>query len=151
VWQRATTELGGFDDDLAMALYDSISSQWRLYDDALEVIGALRAHGMRVAVLSNIGLDIRPMLARSGVLDLLDAVVLPFEVGCTKPDPAIFTQTVRSLGVDAGETLMVGDTWREDGAAAEIGVRTLILPPTSGPKRGLALVSRLVGMTPPKT
>lgn len=145
VWHRTTTQLGGFDDDLAMALYDSIAGQWRLYDDVLEVIGELRAHGIRLAVLSNIGLDIRPMLARSGVLDLLDAVVLSFEVGCTKPDPAIFTHTVRCLGVDPGDILMVGDTWHDDGAAAQIGIRTLLLPPTLGPRRGLDLVTRLVG------
>lgn len=150
VWHRTTTQLGGFDDGLATALYDSISDQWRLYDDAREVMGELRAHGIRLAVLSNIGLDIRPMLARSGVLDLLDAVVLSFEVGRTKPDPAIFTHTVRSLGVDPGDTLMVGDTWHDDGAAAQIGIRTLLLPPTAGPRRGLDLVARLVGTTPPQ-
>lgn len=145
MWHRTTTELGGFDDDLAMALYDSIPDQWRLYDDALEVVRDLRSHGIRVAVLSNIGLDIRPMLARGGVLDLLDAVVLSYEVGCTKPDPAIFTRTLHTLGFDAGDTLMVGDTWHDDGAAAQIGIRTLLLPPTAGPVRGLDLVCRLVG------
>lgn len=143
VWHRTTTELGGFDDDVALALYDAMPDQWQLYDDVRDTILALRAHDIRLAVLSNIGMDIRPTLASTGLLEHFDAVVLSFEVGLVKPDPAIFSQTVQALGVDADDVLMVGDTWHDDGAAAAIGIRTLILPPTSGPRRGLDLVSRL--------
>jgi FMN phosphatase YigB (HAD superfamily) len=40
---------------------------------------------------------------------------------------------------------MVGDTVDDDGAAAHLGMRTLILPRTRGTTHGLEQVLRLVG------
>lgn len=141
------TGLGGIDDELAGALYDVLPRQWELYDEAPRVLRALQEHGIPLAVLSNIGLDIRPCLADGGVLDLLDAVVLSYEVGLTKPDPAIFEYAVRALGADPSRTLMVGDTWHDDAGGTELGIRTLILPSTTGPDHGLEAVLRLTGVT----
>jgi FMN phosphatase YigB (HAD superfamily) len=46
-----------------------------------------------------------------------------------KPDPAMFTRTLDALGVSPDEALMVGDRSRPDGAAVELGITTLLLPP----------------------
>ena len=51
---------------------------------------ALRDAGVQVAVVSNIGFDIRPLFAAWGLADLVDAFALSYEVGRCKPDPAIF-------------------------------------------------------------
>ena len=40
---------------------------------------------------------------------------------------------------------MVGDSVEDDGGAAHVGMRTLILPRTAGPTHGLEQVLRLVG------
>jgi hypothetical protein len=40
---------------------------------------------------------------------------------------------------------MVGDSAHDDAGAALIGIRTLILPRTSGTRQGLDIVLRLVG------
>ncbi len=64
-----------------------------------------------------------------------------------KPDPAIFELAAKSLGLPAHELLMVGDAVDDDGAAARIGMRTLILPRTRGTTHGLEQVLRLVGGT----
>jgi beta-phosphoglucomutase-like phosphatase (HAD superfamily) len=72
-------------------------------------------------------------------------VVLSYEVGVVKPDPEIFRRATNLLGLSAEQTLMVGDSWRDDAGAAAIGIRTLILPRTIGPVHGLASVLRLVG------
>lgn len=144
--RRAFTSVltdGGFDIELAQALYEDLPAQWTPYDDALPVLHELRRRGVRLAVLSNIGIDIRPRLRALGVLDLVDAVVLSYEVGVVKPDPRIFEHTLAAVDVSAAAALMVGDTWDVDGGAAAIGVRTLILPPTAGPTRGLDLVLRI--------
>lgn len=139
------TRLGGLDPALAVALYDTMSQQWEPFAEAPGVLRSLRARGIRLGLLSNIGLDIRPCLAAAGILDLLDAVVLSFEVGVTKPDPAIFAHTLAALEASATRTLMVGDSWQDDAGGAELGIRTLILPVTTGPDHGLDAVLRLVG------
>ena len=52
-----------------------------------------------------------------------------------KPDPGIFAAALR-LDLPAEEVLMVGDAWRDDAAAAALGVRTLILPRTDARSTG---------------
>lgn len=52
---------------------------------------------------------------------------------------------LKRLGLHAGEVLMVGDNWRADAGAAALGIRTLILPRTTGTTHGLGAVLRLVG------
>lgn len=135
----------GTDPELTAALYTTLPDALTAYDDARPVLEALVEHRVRTAVLSNIGFDVRPMLERSGLLPLLDAVVLSFEVGAVKPDPTIFRLALDRLDAAPERTLMVGDNWRDDGGAAALGIRTLVLPRTRGPIHGLAAVQRLVG------
>ena len=54
---------------------------------------------------------------------------LSCEVGAQKPDPVMFLRTLDALGVPPADALMVGDRSRPDGAAVELGVATLLLPP----------------------
>lgn len=46
-----------------------------------------------------------------------------------KPDPKIFAVACESLGLTAGEVLMVGDDPRSDAGAVAAGIRTMLLPP----------------------
>ena len=133
---------GHVDGGLRQALYDVMLDMWWAYDDAAPLLDGLRARGVRTAVLSNIGVDIRPVMARQGLR--ADAVILSCEVGAVKPEPGIFTAALDALGVTAEETLMVGDAWQDDGGAAALGIRTLLLPRTRGRVHGLDAVLRLV-------
>lgn len=137
-----TTDLG-VGPDLAEALYDLMPSRWRAYDDTVPVLTTLRQGRVRTALVSNTGLDPRAALSNLGILPLLDVVTISFEVGLIKPDPAIFEHALDQLGVSADDALMVGDTWDQDGGAAALGVRTLILPRTGGTYRGLDAVLAL--------
>jgi HAD superfamily hydrolase (TIGR01549 family) len=133
---------GHVDDELRHALYDVMLDMWWAYDDAAPLLEALRERGVRTAVLSNVGVDIRPVMARQGLE--ADAVILSCEVGAVKPQPQIFAAALDALGVPAEATLMVGDAWTDDGGAAALGIRTLILPRTRGRFHGLDAVLRLV-------
>lgn len=78
-------------------------------------------------------------------MGLAERCTLSFEEHVTKPDPRIFRAALHKLGTTPCETLMVGDHAEADGAAAELGMRTLIWPmspPGSehGLARGLAVV-----------
>jgi FMN phosphatase YigB (HAD superfamily) len=144
VFERTMARCPGADDDLIAGLYATMTDQWRVFDDAAPALRAVRERGARVAVLSNVGIDIRGCLARDGLDALVDVVVLSYEVGLVKPDPAIFALVLEKLGTTGGQTLMVGDSARDDVGGAALGIRTLILPRTRGPVHGLAAVARLV-------
>jgi HAD superfamily hydrolase (TIGR01509 family) len=132
-------------EDLSAALYEVMLETWVPYDDALPTLRALKARGLKLALISNVGVDVRGVLARGGMGDLFDAVILSFEVGSVKPDRTIFQLALDALGVPPGRALMVGDSARDDAGAAHLGIRTLLLPRTTGIEHGLELVVRLVG------
>ena len=145
VFAQAVALYAGTDAHLTDALYAVMARQWVPFTDAVPVLRALRARGLRVVLLSNIGVDVRPQLARTGLAELLDGVVLSYEVGVVKPDPGIFGHALQRLGRPAEQTLMVGDSASADVGGTALGIRTLILPRTARPVRGLAAVLRLVG------
>ena len=86
-----------------------------------------------------------PVLDGLGLLGLLDAVVLSYEVGAVKPRPAIFRAALDAVGAAPGEALMVGDHAEADGGAVGCGIRTLLLPMSpAGGTHGLAAALALV-------
>ncbi|MDG4826378.1 HAD family hydrolase [Asanoa sp. WMMD1127] len=116
-------------EGLADALYDRLlgADGWLPYADTAEALKALRQAGVPVAVVSNIGFDIRPHFDTWGLGELVDAFVLSYEVGRCKPDPAIFLRACGALGVDPERALMVGDT-PADAGAVRAGLSALVLP-----------------------
>jgi HAD superfamily hydrolase (TIGR01509 family) len=135
---------------LADALYERIlvPDGWSAYPDAVPVLRALRARGIRTVVVSNIGFDARPILAGLGLLEHLDACVLSYEVGATKPAPAIFRAACAAVGAEPTFTLMVGDHATADGGATALGIRTLLLPMSpAGEPHGLDAVLALTRPT----
>jgi FMN phosphatase YigB (HAD superfamily) len=145
VFTRAVALRPGIRADLIAALYAVMRDQWVAFDDTLPVLRKLKTRGVKVVVLSNIGMDIRECLDRAGLTGLLDGVVLSYEVGLVKPDPAIYAHALELLDVPGSQTLMVGDSPRDDVGGVILNIRTLILPRTEGPVHGLSAVLRLVG------
>ncbi|MEE1940753.1 HAD family hydrolase [Streptomyces sp. TRM 70361] len=94
---------------------------WHPYPDTAGVLGALRERGVPVAVVSNIGWDLRPVFRAHGLDSLVDAYVLSFEHGVRKPEPEIFRLACGALGVPPGRALMVGDDRHADAGAAALG------------------------------
>ncbi len=121
----------GLDDELAEALYavESDPARNRFADDVAETLAALSAHGIEIAVVSDIHVDLRPTFDAAGLTSFVDVFTLSFELGVQKPDPVVFTRTLGALGVTAAEALMVGDRPGPDGGAVEQGIPTLLLPP----------------------
>jgi HAD superfamily hydrolase (TIGR01509 family) len=145
IFTQTVALLPGIHPDLTAALYAVMTDQWTAFDDTLPVLRELKSRGIKIVVLSNIGIDVRACLDRSGVSDLLDGLVLSYEVGLAKPDPAIFAHALKLLGVPGENTLMVGDSPKDDVGGVGLNIRTLILPQTQGPVHGLDAVLRLVG------
>jgi FMN phosphatase YigB (HAD superfamily) len=144
VYDTLMTRVPNVDDDLAHALYECLLEPWIPYDDAVPTLVELRRRQVRIALVSNVGVDIRPVLDASNLTGLLDAVVLSYEAGAVKPSAPIFQRALEAVGVPAENALMVGDSPHDDAGAALIGIRTLLLPRTRGPRHGLDIVLGLV-------
>jgi len=98
--------------------------------------------------VSNFHRDIRSAMADHGLAEFVEAVVISSEHGFQKPDLRMFTTALELLGADTADALMVGDWAPSDGAAAALGIDTLILPlqgDAAVSHRGLDAVLRLVG------
>lgn len=87
---------------------------WALYPEVPEVLAALRARRVKLVVVSNWDSSLPSLLARLGVLDSFDAVIVSAAVGVSKPDRGIFDEAVRRAGVAPGAALHVGDSLTDD-------------------------------------
>ncbi|MER7110118.1 HAD family hydrolase [Streptomyces sp. NPDC000229] len=109
--------------ELVDALYERhmTAPAWEPYPDTEEVLGALRAAGVGVVVVSNIGWDLRPVFRHHGLDAYVDAYVLSFEHEVQKPDPRLFRTAYDALGLAAPDVAMVGDDRVADAGAAALG------------------------------
>jgi HAD superfamily hydrolase (TIGR01509 family) len=119
----------GLSPEQARLVYDRgiAPEAWSAYPDTVDALRRLRAAEVPVAVVSNIGWNPRPVLARYDVADDFDALVLSYEQGVMKPDPAIFLLACTELDVLPQTALMIGDNADTDGAAVEIGCRFVLV------------------------
>jgi HAD superfamily hydrolase (TIGR01549 family) len=134
-------------EGLADALYDRLLGPdgWLPYADTEATLRTLHEAGVKVGVVSNIGFDIRPHFAAWGIDGLIDAFALSYELGRTKPDPAIFLRACGMLGADPERTLMVGDS-AADAGAVQAGCAALVLPAAeAGRHNGLGATLALAG------
>jgi HAD superfamily hydrolase (TIGR01549 family) len=121
----------GLDQDLARELYavESDADYNPLAADVGAVFQEIKRRDVRIGVISDIHFDIRPAFDRAGLLPLIELFVLSFEHGVQKPQPDIFQVALDALRLDPGDVLMVGDRAAYDGAAVQLGVVSLLLPP----------------------
>ncbi len=121
------------------------ADSWEAFPDAVPTLCALRERGLRIGVVSDTGFDLRPALDLLGLSPLLDTVVLSYEYGLCKPDPAVFRTACARLGVSPARTLMVGDNPLTDSGAVSAGMYVFLLPaPAPTGPRGLRHVLSLV-------
>jgi len=98
--------------------------------EAPAVLAALRARGLRLAVVSNSNGTVADLLQALGLAAYVDAVVDSGRVGVEKPDPRIFRHAAAALGIVPEEAVHVGDLYSVDIAGARAaGCRAILLDP----------------------
>jgi putative hydrolase of the HAD superfamily len=112
---------GSVDDAGADALFaaylEAHEHAWSLYDDSLPCLDALSGH--RLGVVSNgLGQQQRDKLARTGIIDRFERVVISAEVGERKPDAAIFLHACANAGCVPSEVVYIGDRYETDALGA---------------------------------
>lgn len=82
----------GLDEELARAVYerDGTPGSCFPYPDAPGVLAGLTARGYRIAIVSDIHFDLRPIFERHNLARFIDAWALSFEHGWVKPEPEPF-------------------------------------------------------------
>jgi len=146
VFREPGAEPAGPAHEAALAAYEAAWQPHTWTDpDAVPLLAALRARGLRVGVLSNTLWTRRfheQVFARDGVLPYVDAAVYSSELAYVKPHPEAFWAALRSVDVtDPGRAVFVGDRLYDDvHGAAEVGMRTVFVPHSEIPshQRGRA-------------
>jgi len=81
----------------------------------------------RTGVISNADGKIVDVLAQCGIADCFESITDSGIVGKEKPHPAIFEAALKSLGVEARESLYVGDIYSVDQVGATgVGMRAAL-------------------------
>ena len=106
----------------------ALRADTRLRPDAERTLRALRARGMRTAVISDCTHELPAFLPHLPIAPLLDASVFSVEVGRCKPDPLLYLTACARLGVPPDKCLYVGDGGsRELSGAEEVGMTAVRL------------------------
>lgn len=117
-WQCIVEEATGCKDPALLEdLYQYYTTEkaWHIADrNAEKALKAIRAGGIKLAVVSNFDTRLRPLMRVLGCYDWFDTIVVSAEVGAEKPNPEIFWTACKALGVRPEEVLHVGDHKRND-------------------------------------
>ena len=126
----------------ARAHYVDHRHGWALFDDTLEVLGALRDEGWRHAVLSNHVPELPQLAAGLGLDGLLEAIHSSALIGYDKPHPGAFAAALDAAGRPS-TVWMVGDNPVADvGGAQALGIPAVLVRGSAGDLRHAADVIR---------
>ena len=100
---------------------------WGLYEDVLPCLKALKAAGLRLGIISNWDAELELLIRELRLLPYFDVVMASAAVGYRKPNPRIFEEALAEMGVEASCAVHVGDLPEADGAAADVGIRPIII------------------------
>jgi putative hydrolase of the HAD superfamily len=88
------------------------AEHFEIYEDAPPVLEELRAHGLKLGLVSNTGRDLDRFVAHHRLA--VDAALGSGTFGRTKPHPTIFRAVLERLGVESGDAAMIGDSPEDD-------------------------------------
>lgn len=93
---------------------------WCLFPESLDVLGALRARRIRLALVTNGDVrHQRDKVERHGLAGFFDVILIEGELGVGKPEPVVYRRALDALGARPGDATMVGDHLEWDVAAPQ--------------------------------
>jgi len=109
-------------------LQDETEDYWRAFVFSAAVLDNLTGKGLRLGVISNWDPSARSVLARQGLAEYFEQIIISSEVGIEKPDEAIFRLALEKAGISASRCLYVGDNYYDDAVGAEkVGMPSVII------------------------
>ena len=117
---------------LFQALYDhfALPTAWGCNADAAAVLASLKQRGFVVGMASNFDHRLRPIAAGLPHLAGRDHLWISSEIGWKKPARGLFHEVSRTLEMESGHILFVGDDRTNDyNGATAVGMPSLLLDP----------------------
>jgi putative hydrolase of the HAD superfamily len=143
LWQELEARLPGVSE--ALYEFETSAAGWSPYVDTPGVLQALSDRQIPVVIVSDVAFDLRPILRHYHLDHFIHTFVLSGEHGTIKPELRLFAIALDAVDVTADRALMVGDNHINDGAAIDVGIRTLLLAPNGvGMPRGLQMIVDIV-------
>jgi putative hydrolase of the HAD superfamily len=99
-------------------------SWWSVEPGTIDLIEELHEGGTRLAILSNAGFDFSSGFRRSPMAGFFERVFVSAEMDAIKPDPAIYSEVARELGIELEEMIFIDNKSLNTDAAAALGVTT---------------------------
>jgi putative hydrolase of the HAD superfamily len=92
----------------------------------------LKRRGLLTAIVSNMGDAIHKAMVREFAwLSNFDVLVWSYQLGITKPDPAIYRYALKKLGTRPEETLFIDDRKPNVDAAVQMGMKGVVFSTVS--------------------
>lgn len=141
----------GIDTDLETAAkvwakVQSVPYGFALFNDVLPTLDLLRARGLTVGLISNIGGNASNLTTQLGLTGHLDFVVTSQDAGIEKPHPPIFRLALARASAKPEEALHVGDSPISDVAGARnVGIKPLLID-RDGTMAGYKGCPRITGL-----
>jgi putative hydrolase of the HAD superfamily len=123
----STARFSDFDAyfDALYARYSAASS-WQRRPGCRSALGALRARGLTLGIVSNFDQRLPRLLRELELAPFFAAVVLPPDAGAEKPDRRIFEFALARLATAARNAVFVGDSQQRDlDGARAVGMRAI--------------------------
>ncbi|MCK5290618.1 MAG: HAD-IA family hydrolase [Thermoplasmata archaeon] len=92
----------------------SATIQWRSYSDVSQSLAELKGMGLVLGVISNFDPFLKDILARLDLAQHFNLIITSSEVGILKPDPGIFRLALGRVGLNAEDSIYVGDAYYPD-------------------------------------
>lgn len=126
----AAAGVGAIEDDRFDAFYDELfalygtTDPWKIYDDTIPALEAMREEGRRLVVVSNFDARLVKVMEALQLSELVDVILYSSALAACKPQPEAFHRALGLAGAEAQTTLHVGDEPEIDGRGAEgVGLR----------------------------
>lgn len=101
---------------------------WKLFDDALPTLDALKAREIKIGIISNWDSSLTSIIRGLGFESYFDSIISSAEVGLHKPQPEIFEFALAKTHSLASESLHVGDHRIADVAgSANVGITPILI------------------------
>jgi putative hydrolase of the HAD superfamily len=99
-----------------------------LFDDVLPTLKTLKERNFILGMITNLSMDMNPICRELGLETYLDFVVSSGQVGADKPEPAIFLAALERAGVNASQSIHVGDQYKLDVVGARgVGINPILI------------------------
>jgi putative hydrolase of the HAD superfamily len=113
-------------DQLSQAMTQDNASWSRPSNAMADWAKALRADGIKTAILSNMPLELRKYITACEWLPQFDHSVYSCDVGWIKPSYEIYAHCLQLLGLPANQTLFIDDRQPNIDAARAAGINSMI-------------------------